>query len=250
MSHIFTRMRVASRNLALPLIPSADINAYLDFEPAAYDHWVFNKGGVGGLTGLTNGKVLTPQAPSTLQYNQNYVELAMTTGSGLLTDYVTANTRSHTFWIVAQEAAVYSAVAMLMGDFQTTPTGSGGALFLSTVSGTRYLYENYYGLVGNQRIDSVALTPTDWNFYAISMDLAGRAMLMAQNNTRKLVAQSAVEYLAGARGVVIGNGYYAGNTARLRVGEAGIIDAALSDTQLAELYARAQVRMAKQGITI
>ena len=247
---LFTRLPI-SVAASLPILSESDIAYFSGLEDSAYEHWIFDKGGVGGLTGRVKGKVLTVQSDAPT-YAANSLAMMGSVGKGLLTDLIDAAGAKRTVFAVVQDTIAGTSIKVPFGTLDTTGAGTGGLPFFSGTVPTRGVFTTYKGLTNSANSGAVISNAT-WHFLAISLDAASasKSVTTLVGGQAVNVATSAGPYAHSGRAIALGNGYYlTGHASLMNFAEFGVYDRALTAADLAAVYARSKARMAARGITV
>jgi hypothetical protein len=250
--NLFTRLPISLASSLYPVIPEADIDYFTDYEPGAYAHWVFNKGGAAGLTDLKAGKVLVPQSDAPT-YSANYLSMNGAVGKGLLTDLLEpAATKRTMFAVVREPNPAVTQVKVPFGTMDSS-AGTGGLPFLSGSGAARKLFTTYKAVTNSS--DTLQLTPaSSWLCLAVTLDFSG-----GTKQVRTLVgggagheATSAVAFAASVRALALGNGFYAtGHASPLDFAEFIVFEGrAMSLADMQAVYLRRKAKLAAGGIAV
>lgn len=252
--HSIPRLSFVLASPLYPVIPESELDYFTDYEPGAYAHWVFNKGGVAGLADLKSGKVLTQQSAAPA-YSANYLTLSGAVGNGLLTDLLEPAGTKRTMMVVVREPN--PAVTQAKPPFGTMDTtaggGTGGIPFVTGSGAARKLYTSYLGVTSSS--DTLQATPSSlWLSIVVAIDFSG-----GTKRVRTLVgggagheATSAGTFSASSRALALGNGYYTiGHNSPLDYAEFIVFEGrAMSLADMQAVYLRRKARLAAGGIAV
>lgn len=257
---LFTRMKHATNNAQLPQIAEADIDPLVIYEPGSYDHWIFNKNGPAGLTGLNAGKVIAPQsdAPS---YSADHITIPVVpVGKALMTDYVETANLEDTICMVFKNKETAAAVSALWGTYGNIASAGtkGGMPFLSGASPARKLFLSNTGI--NNSVDTGMTIPSTTGLYFVGVArsfsgsskrvsaLVGGQAGFSATYSGTYVPQAALPNVGlGASAYVVGGGSVA---PLLEIVEFFILPRAVSLPDLASIYQRRKTKLATLGYAV
>ncbi len=245
---IFVRLPVQVTDRVLPRVAQSDIERLVpEGEYGAYGHWIFDRGAAASVVDIVNGRVLTPVG-SVIEWNNNYVGIGQTNGNALRTDLVDSGNQTQIVVfsrfgagqvIIAGTRAVGEAGSMLyMGAGPTpaatavaaavTPANNPAPIDLGTVAGWHFAALSEFN--GPSPGDSVNILFADGNATAVTgADKTSYSGPVGLGNLR-MVQESAGRRLYAAEYIVFNR--------------------ALSQQEIAAVYARSKKRMAERGIAI
>lgn len=247
---LFTMLPTISTKIPVATVAQADIEYLTDYDPSSYEHWIFDKGGAGGLVGRKAGKVLVPQSDAP-GYAAAYLSVSPAMGKGLLTDIVESANAEDTICAVVQDSHAGAQLSWLWGNF-ATGSGGGGAAF-NVASPDRSLH-GFYSPVAVSANSGLKIDSTKFYFVAISRSFSGptKRVRMYVGGLGSLDVTAATTYTSAARPTVIGNGYHSSTVATTakNYAELAAYQRFMSTTDLQAVYLRAKARMAARGITV
>lgn len=236
---LFTRLPITVAG-SLPVIPYKYIGDAA-YEADAYDHWVFDEGGPGGLVGRVNGRTLAAQSAAPT-YSDTFLTLPTETGKALLSPKVDG--REQTLCIVYKYIAT-AGVKVLAGT--RGATGTPGSLLFST-GGQIYANQSPSFQTG-----PVAESVNAWMFVAYSESalLGTTSAVVFKGGVGAVTQTGGVLKTVSSNLVALGNGYSAGGpVATQSFAEFIHFDRGLTAAELVDVYARSKLRMADRGITV
>ncbi len=253
--NLFTRLPITLTDTTYPVVSEAEIDYFTDYEPASYEHWIFNKGNSANLIGVNNSKVLTPQAEAPV-YGTNYLEnLIYPAGKALLTDYADTVNAKDTVCMVVNDSDTSAGIHQLWGNRVSESVG--GSPLFSGVSPLRKLWLGYSGVHGGGIATGLSIPSTSsWYFVAVSRNFA----LTTKTLIGFIGGQTAYSYS--------GSGTYAPGTAQVvslgspnyttasiaksfnKVAEFIIFDKALTAAEIQAVYLRRKAKLASIGIAV
>lgn len=252
---IITRLPVTASS-TLSTIPQEDIESFVSWEIDAYDHWIFDTGNSAGLTGLAQSKILTLQG-SAPTYSSTHISLPGTSGNALLTDLTETASQADTIFMVLRLPATFSGLHFPFGTLNTTAPLLGGSPFFNNTANTypRSSFLTYRGTSLNSTSAPSVPTANQWYFLCVSRDFASvtkTCHTLLGGTSIQTVTVTGTYTPAAGRFIALGNGYYATGTATASfdVAEFGIINRALSTTEVNNLYSRRKTIAAARGITV
>lgn len=252
---LFTRLPVTISNQTLPLVSEADVQYLVDYEPTSYDHWIFDKGGVAGLTGRNQGKLLTPQSDAPA-YSGAHLTLNTASGKALLTDLEDSAAPQDTICAIFRPQ-VSAGMHFPFGCLGETGNNTGGGPYLQGTEPSRNIFLTYRINVASAVNTGVPVAGGNWYFLAVSRNFAAgagaKALTMLLGGQSPYVLSNSLLYgrAASPRKQALGNPYYAAAGAgSMDFAEFVVFNKALSAAELAAVYARSKARMAARGITV
>ena len=239
---LFTMLPISVSDPSLPVVPAADIDRLVEYEQAAYAHWIFDRGAE-SLVDLKSEKPLTPQS-TTHSFTANSVVVKSAFGEALESDF---DDRATMTWAaVWKRAANQSSTTVVLGSnagniagerIQLPSTPSDGLEF--RVAGFPTVKPDY--LAGDDIGDFV--------FIAGYSDETSRGFLFG-GDTAWRESSGGLKAVSAAT-LALGNIYQGGLAdIGLEFAEFIVFDAALSGSEILEVYFRSQARMSERGITI
>jgi hypothetical protein len=236
---------VLAANQTLPRVARTDFDYYTDNDPTAYEHWIFDKGNSGNLTGRNRAKVLTPQSASPT-HSSNYLSQTNSNGNALLTDLpdVLAATRTA---IVVFRAPTLVANRQLFGSYDST--GPSGGLLILNNAAVNATYKNIFTSV----VNGSTIVAGNWYFAAASIDMSvsPKRLITSIGGQSTTTTDTSGTYVPSAFTVGLGNtGFSAANTNALDFAEFAVYDVALTAADLATCYTHSKARMLARGITV
>lgn len=245
---IFTMLPISVANPDLAIIPADEIQGSNPYESTAYAHWYLG-GSSASLTDQVGNKVLTPQSDGVSYPAASYLNMSLTLGKALLSDFGEVAAQTDTVCAVVRLNNVSGATRGIIGSIGST---TGGSLFIG--SGPAY-FQNQRGFAFTSAQQTLGISATtDWVFVAMSRDYASAtkrlACLIGGNTEVEITSTNAYAPTAGVIG--LGSAYLIGATAGLTmdVAEFIIFDESLGTTALNDVYLRSKTRMLQRGITV
>lgn len=239
---------------SLPAATFTDVTQLREYESAATDHWIFDRGSGGNLTGLKAAITLTQIGATAPTHNAKSLTLASAVNNQLSTGV--ADGLTYTWCAVVKVPALNQGSGVGQALFSTYGgTANGGANF--NIQGGTAVDMNSRAIISaavvSNNVNITDVTVGAWNFYAFAVDHSG------SNRLRRLVSGSASTDLTdtaaltphgttklglGATSSDFGNGaefaeaiYFGG--------------VALTLAQIAAIYARSKVRLLRRsGLTV
>ncbi|MFN3834647.1 MAG: hypothetical protein ACK4NO_01965 [Glycocaulis sp.] len=245
---LFTMLPFSVPNPALPVIPSADfVRLRPNLEYGAYGHWLFG-GSSASLAEGVNGRALTLQSDGVSYPNASYLNMSMTLGKALISDFGEVAAQTDTICAVVRLNQANDATRTIIGSINTT---TGGSIF---VSAGPALFQNQRGFTSAGTQSTGVAQTTDWRFMAMSRDFASatRRTAILIGGSTEFVVNPTGTYAPTPGAVALGSAYSLGGTAGLTmdVAEFQIYSHAMGTAELATLYQRSRDRMALRGITV
>ena len=237
---------------ALPSATLVDISQVREYENAATEHWIFDKGSAASLVGLKGASTLTKIGGVAESYNPKSVVLPGTLGNQLSTTI--ADQLTYT-WCAVVRVPAQDNSAIGHSIFSTNSANSGA--FLGIQGGASYDLWSRANYVGgtNQAYQNITdLTVGSWQFYAFAIDHSGTNRL-----TRISLGTLSLDYAGGTQFVPsttiklsLGPTSIDNTTTGLEFAEAILFaGVALTPTLITAVYQRSKARMLRRaGIAI
>lgn len=232
-------------NSTLPQVPYEDIENLPEFETDASDHWIFDKGNASNLIGGLAGTTLQPVGAAPVHSPASML-LADGGRTGMISAFPDAAV-STLCGVFRRRAIVSPNIGVpLMGSvaFDAESGGSGMYDFIGGVIQGRTRLGAAVGVSG-----TASMAVDTWYFAAI-VNAAGTNTYYVGGIGASVETQAktlADRNYALGNAYIANEGYYDG----ARVAEFMIFgDTAKSQAELASIYARSKVRMARRNITL
>jgi hypothetical protein len=248
MSAFFRLPIVATANLGT--VPDQYVNLFENYERAAYEHWIFDRGSSDNLIGRVNNRLLTAQATEP-NYSAGYLTLPRVNGQALLTDRSDTATAVETLFAVVRASADLGSSSMqIMGSLGAT-TGSG--IFFHSVAFPKVLRVTARDGMFSNALAGEASNADQWVFVAMARNFSGATKTIKSLRGGGVIynLSTATGYTPSAGNIALGNAYTAAAGAgSMDVAEFGIFTQALSDADLQSLYARRKRELGRLGISV
>jgi hypothetical protein len=238
-------------SIGIGRISRANVNLPFGAEAGAYGHWLFG-GTSESLTSIdANERTLTAQSAAPT-YSSGYISLTMNEGNALQSD-LTDTGQDMTLCVVARTLQSTNGIIPLAGNADNS-SGTTGRMLYRAPSGGSYNMGHLNTNVG--RVMSPARTMLDNAFVFAAASVAttpttNNLLMLAGGQAVQTLSQTFVGATAGTAPIGLGNsGYSVTPTVSTDFAEFILFDYALTATELADVYARSQERMADRGITL
>lgn len=246
-----TILEVTPTDTTLPKVPAHLMPDFPEYESAATEHWIFDRGDSAGLTGIKGGLVLTPVGAVAPTYPGSFVRLPGGGLRALETPFDDNQQGTECFVIRYPLPWASSTFTVIFGS--EIGTGGGGGEFL-LISNLQRLMINVRG-GSSFDLGAGSMVGDQWLFVAQSRTATSRSGYRGNGGTDLLSATSSqTKTLATPmRKMAIGNAYRSGTgyvENALDVAEAIFFPGALSAGQIATVYANSRERMADRGLSI
>lgn len=246
--NLFTRLPLTLNAPTMPLIPEADVDYFVPYEPLAYEHWIFNKGDSSGLIGLKAGSLLTAQSDAPT-YDVKHLTLSSYYGKALLTGLEETATIEDTIAVVFRPGVLSSSLKLPFG---TLGSAAGGSPFIGS---NGQMYATYRG-INNSLSYGAPLSADSWYFAAVSRNFSGasKAFKLLIGGTQVVETYTSNSYIPApvGRKIALGNGYYSSSVSNntYDFAEFIVFPKAMSATELQALYERRKAKMVTSGINV
>lgn len=235
-------------NTALTQLSYSALSNVPEFEAGSYEHWVFDKGDAQGLVGRINGRALAVQSTAPT-YNAKSLVLG-TDGAAYQKGLLTALDDTAEFTVCA--VFKWSSTPKLV--FGTVDASNGSALIVAGSSPAVGSFVRGPSSTTRGIVMSPGPSSGDFIFAALGISLSGAhrtRRYYVSGQSFESTDDSAAETVS-SRKFAFGDAYYNNVTYNnsVELAEASIFTAPLSLAQMAAVYKRAKVRMARRSITI